>query len=458
MEVPKVQYAFTDDDVRIAYQDFGDGPPVIVSGFVFSHLEALWWSDLVTRVFERMAANLRVLLFDHRGSGMSDGFVDPPSLDDRTLDIKAVMAGAGLEAASIHGHDIGGQVAVGFAARFPDLVERLSLLNSRVALSAGPMADALNPGHDEGESALYGTADARIDQADARGADHTLEDGSLYFSPSAAKYPDYLDPDQTLAYERAVGSRDVWKRQIESFRDISILDVAPSVSAPTLITHAIGHRQFHIGHGRLLAELIPNSTLIEYEGIDQEFWLADNWREIIDYHVAFITDSTVEAPVERHFAVVLFTDIVDSTSASMATGDREWRSYLDAHDRISERVVTGRGGKLVKNTGDGLLATFSSPSQALDAATALRSDLADSGIRIRAGLHAGEVEIRGDDISGAVVNLAARVEQSAADGDICVTKSLRDMVLGTKHQFEPTGEHSFKGFDGVFHIQRLIPD
>ncbi len=455
MDVPEVRYVFTDDDVRIAYQDFGSGPPMVVSGFVFGHLEASWWSDLVTRVFERLGANLRVLMFDHRGSGMSDGFSDFPSLDDRTLDIKAVMAGADLDRASIHGVDIGGQVAVGFAARFPDLVDRLTLLNSRVGLAAGPRADALNPDYDEGDLVVYGTAEARIDQADTRGADPSLNDGSIYFSPSAVNYPDYLDPGQTLAWERAVGSRDVWKRQIESLRDVDIVDVAPLVAAPTLITHAIGHRQFHIGHGRLLAELIPGSTLIEYEGVDQDYWLADNWREIVDYHIGFITDSNVAAPVERRFAVVLFTDIVDSTAASMAAGDSQWRSRLDAHDRISERLIRRHSGEIVKNTGDGLMATFDAPSQALSAVRALRGDLADSGIRIRAGVHAGEVEVRGDDISGAVVNLAARVEQAAGDGDICVTKSLRDMVLGSDHRFESVGEHSLKGFDGVFHIYRL---
>ena len=174
--------------------------------------------------------------------------------------------------------------------------------------------------------------------------------------------------------------------------------------------------------------------------------------------ISFITGAEVDAPTERRFAVVLFTDIVESTSASMATGDDEWHRQLDTHDRITGLVVSKHEGAIIKHTGDGVLATFTTPSQAVDAAIQLRDELAETGMRLRAGLHAGEIEIRGEDISGAVVNLAARVEQAAADDDIHTTKTIRDMLIGSPHHFDETGTHTLKGFDGEWRLYRIVTD
>jgi class 3 adenylate cyclase len=208
----------------------------------------------------------------------------------------------------------------------------------------------------------------------------------------------------------------------------------------------------------VLAELIPDSTLVEFEGEDHMFWLADNWKEVTDAHIRFMKDADVKAPVERSFAAVVFTDIVESTRTSLVSGDSEWRIKLDAHDRITRQVVHRHQGVVVKHTGDGILATFKMPSQAIEAIVEMRDELTASGIPIRAGIHAGEIEIRGEDVSGAVVNLAARVEQAADEGDIYVTKSLRDLLLGSAQRFERAGDHTLKGFDGVWELHRLVAD
>jgi class 3 adenylate cyclase len=449
VEVPEVRYVITDDDVRIAYQDFGSGPPTVMVPNLFSHLEGLWEVELVRRPFERMGANLRGLLFDSRGAGMSDGFTEPPSLDDRALDIKAVLDAVGIERANVFGFDHGGQVAIGFAARYPHRVDRLVLCNSRVGRSARSQADMHNPGAGAPPNAL--SAESQSAGADTVGVE--TNESATYVSPSAAKYPDYLR--SMLKLDRLVGTRDAWKRQIESTIDIDVVSVAPLVQAPTLVTHNVGNRLHHVGYARLLAELIPDSTLLEFPGDDHHYWLADNWRDIVDAHIRFITDTDVEAPADRRFAVVLFTDIVGSTSASVASGDDEWRRQLDTHDRISTRVIHRHNGSIVKHTGDGVIATFSTPSHAVDAAIDLSRELAESDIRVRGGLHAGEVEVRGDDISGAVVNLAARVEQAAADGEIYATKTLRDMLIGTSHTFEDAGSYALKGFDGDWLLYRI---
>ncbi len=449
VDVPDVRFVVTDDDVRIAYQDFGTGPSTVFALSLWSHLEGLWEQELIRRVFERMASNLRVLMFDQRGTGMSDGFIEAPSLEDRTLDIRAVMSSAGIEQANLIGFDFGAMVAIGFAVAYPEHVNRLVVINSRVGLSAKQKAGELNPEAEEPKP--WGSPKARLEQADFFGVE--FDDSYTYFSPSMAKYPDYVRWGPTI--QRLVGSRDVIKRQIESVAPIDVVDSAPRVQAPTLVTHTLGNRMYHVGYARLLAELIPDSKLLEFMGDDQDYWLADNWRDIVDAHITFITDLDVDAPVDRRFSVVVFTDIVGSTSASMASGDDEWHRRLDTHDRISTRVITRYAGSVIKNTGDGLLATFDTPSQAVDAVIQLRDELADARIPIRAGIHAGEVEVRDDDIAGAVVNLAARVEQKASDDDIYTTATIKDMLIGSHHNFESVGSHQLKGFDGVWPLYRI---
>ena len=256
----------------------------------------------------------------------------------------------------------------------------------------------------------------------------------MQFSPSLAKYPDVLSG--LPKFERMVGTRDVYQRQLASVADIDVVGIASQARAPTLVTHTVGDRLLHVGYARLLDELIPGSTLIEFEGEDHMFWIADNWREMADAQIKFLSDADVEVPVERQFAAVVCTDIVESTSKSLASGDVEWRRRLDTHDRITRQVIHRHQGELIKSTGDGTLATFTMPSQAVEAVIELRDELAQSGIPIRAGIHAGEIEIREGDISGAVVNLAARVEEAAPKGEIYATKAVTDMLLGSEHAFE----------------------
>ena len=248
------------------------------------------------------------------------------------------------------------------------------------------------------------------------------------------------------------GDREMVRRQAESIAPLEVSDIASQVEAPTLLTHTADNGILHVGYARLLSQLIPNATLLEFDGRDQHYWLAPNWREIVDAHISFIRRSEIQMPVDRRFAVVLFTDIVDSTRSSMSAGDVRWRDLLDIHDLVANRVVDRNSGRMVKMTGDGVLATFESPSNALSAATEMKRELGVAGIPIRAGLHAGEIEIRGDDISGSVVNLAARVLDAADDGQVATTGSMRDLMLGSLFEFEAIGSHALKGFDGRWQL------
>ncbi len=438
----------TDDDVRVAFQDFGSGPPVVFSQNVFGHLEGYWEFETLRRLYERLMANVRVLIFDHRGSGMSDGFVESPSLDDRILDIKAVMDAAEVEKASLLGYDVGAQVAVGFAVAHPKRVDRLVLTNARVGVSAYRQADELNP-EAEITGPLSGSENALQD----------LDNIGIKVDESLTEFSPSIVDDELLAaprFQAKVGSRDAYRRQIDSVAVLDIANIAHQVQAPTLVTHTRDNRFIHVGYARLLADLIPDSTLIEFEGDDHVLFVADNWREITDEFITFITQSGVAIPVRRRFSVVLFTDIVGSTRAALTSGDDRWRQRLDAHDRIVSRAVGDHAGSLIKNTGDGILATFDAPSQAVEAALRIRGELATSNIPIRAGIHAGEVEIRGDDVSGAVVNLAARVEQAAEDGDIYATSTIKDMLIGSTYNFESVGSHELKGFDGDWPLFKIV--
>ena len=446
MDIPEVHFVVANDGARIAYQDFGDGPPMVLVPASRGHLEGYWWFLRLRQYYERLAANLRVLLFDHRGTGLSDGFTEPPTLSERTLDIKAVMDDAGVDRAGMLGFDFGAQLAVAFATSFPERVDRLVLANSRVGPSATERANHLHPVGAEQSTALFPNELIGVE----------LDPAWVETSPSIEDDPDLSSLSR---FERLVGSRDRQQRQADSIVEIDVTDIAPHVAAPTLITHSVNDRSFfHVGYSRVLAELIPHATLTEFEGEDHMYWVGDNWREVTDAHIEFLADGVIRAPVERDFAVVLFTDIVGSTSSSTTVGDVKWRSQLDSHDHVSKRVIEAGGGTLVKNTGDGVLAIFKSPSEAVTTSATLRRALAAIGIDIRAGLHAGEIEIRDDDVSGAVVNLAARVEQTAADGDIYVTRSLRDLLLGSNHEFVSAGEHNLKGFEGTWELHKLIAD
>jgi class 3 adenylate cyclase/pimeloyl-ACP methyl ester carboxylesterase len=452
MEIPEVQYVMTDDGLRIAYQVFGSGPPSVFVPAAMTHLEALWEPGLLTRVWERTAANLRVALFDHRGSGLSDGFQQPPSLTERALDVKAVMTATGMERASLMGNEFGAQVAVAFAAEYPDRVDRLVLVNGRVGQSARPMAEELNPGvTDPGPRALSKDNLASLNRVGIEVDEH-----ALYFCPSLARHPDVLE--WTVRLGRMAGSRSALMRQVESVAETDIVAIAQNVEAPTLIIHTIGNRLHHVGYARYLAQLMPNASLLEIPGDDQWYWIAENWKEYVDAGIRFITNTAVDAPTDRRFAVVMFTDIVGSTAISVDSGDAEWRSRLELHDRVSQRVVTQHGGSLIKNTGDGILAIFGMPSRAIDAALELNQNLRKSNIAIRTGLHAGEIEVRGKDISGATVNLAARVQHVAADGRVYTTATIRDMLIGSPYRFDDAGRQSFKGFEGNWQLFKVSSD
>lgn len=439
VSTPEFRFVETSDGVRIAYQRYGQGPTTVVVGEVFNHLAVRWEFPLYRRAFEFLGEHLDVVLYDQRGCGMSDRAEHAMTVQDRLRDISAILDSERLENVSLIGHGDGAIVAAAFAAAEPERVDKLVISNGRVDVSTDPRAwelasHPLGITREEANAPGLGSWNWGADVADF----------AAFTTPSVA-----TDPTVTqwwLRFQRVTLSRDEMMKQAAAVVGLDLDGAATHVAAPTLVTHTIGNRAYHIGHARAWAEQIPDATLVEIPGEDHIIEFASYWREVYDRHVAFITEMAPESPVLRPYAAVLFTDIVESTSESLADGDERWKSKLDAHDRTTEMVVSEHNGQVIKSTGDGVLATFSAPSDAVDAAIELRSNLDTFGVRIRAGIHAGEIEARDGDISGSVVNLAARTMNAAPAREIFVTSSVRDQLLGSRFEFVDTGLHDLKGF------------
>lgn len=448
MDAPPVKFATSSDDVRIAYTTWGEGPHLVYVPPIMSNVEMVWENDRYRRVLERVGQHASVIAFDKRGIGMSESFDEPPSNEQRISDFLAVMDAEGVERAHISGISEGGLMAQIFAVKHPERVDRLVVSNSMAPpdyrYRVAELADDPPPTRQE-HLAMWGEV-----------IEHWGEPTSPvvpWIMPSLANDDEYRVWE--ARFERQTATRSGFRTQLESLIALDSTGIPQQIEAPTLITHTTGDQVISVGHGRVLAELIPAAEYIEFDAPDHFWWVAPNWRDILDPQIEFLTDGPTLSVVERSFATVLFTDLVGSTAAAAAAGDREWAETLNSHNRIAEKVVGQHFGTVVKTTGDGLLATFSGPSLAVGAAAALRDQLARVGLSIRAGIHAGEIESRDSDISGFAVNLAARVEKAAPNGEIYVTSTVRDLLLGGSFTFEDAGTHRLKGFEGTWLLCRL---
>ena len=450
VSIPEFRFVESSDGVRIAYQRFGSGPATIVVGELFNHLAVRWEFPLYRRAFEYLGEHLDVVLYDQRGCGMSDRAENAMSVQDRLRDIYAILDSERLEQVNVIGQGDGAIVAAAFAAAEPERVNKLVISNGRVDASTDARAWELAP-HPLGIT----RAEANAPGLGSWNWGADVADFAAFTTPSLA-----TDPTVTqwwLRFQQVTLSRDEMMKQAAAVVGLDLNGAATRVTAPTLVTHTIGNRAYHIGHARAWAEQIPDATLIEIPGDDHIVEFASYWRDVYDRHVAFITETTPASPILRTYAAVLFTDIVESTSESLAEGDERWKSKLDAHDRTTEMVVSEHDGQVIKSTGDGILATFHTPSAAVEAAIALLSSLDSFGVRIRAGIHAGEIEARDADISGSVVNLAARTMSAAPAREVFVTSSVRDQLLGSRFEFTDAGLHELKGFRTKRQLFRVAP-
>jgi class 3 adenylate cyclase len=448
MQVPETHYAST-DGLRIAYQQWGSGPRCLIIPALISNIEIHWEHETYRRTLDHLGKYMSCVHFDKRGIGLSDRFDGVPTLEQRLDDMVCVMDAVGWDRANLFGVSEGALMAQLFAADHPERVESVALLNSTMT----PRYRRQVPDHVQSGDPPLPREQEIIDRFHEI-ADAWSDDPSYMIN---YEMPSQIGNDEVSRWigrlQRFSATPNEFRRQLESFVQLDAGDAPERIEAPTLVMHVKGDRVLPVAIGRLLAELIPDSTYVEIDGEDHFAWMMANWREIVDTYIEFATGDPVESAGTRRFATVMFTDIVNSTRQSSTVGDTRWLDTLEGHDRITRELVDRHGGRVVKSTGDGILALFDVPSQAVSCGVEMIDALAGIGIEIRAGAHAGEIEMRDDgDISGLAVNLAARVEQQATDGELWVSSTIRDMMLGGDVRFDDRGPHELKGIDGQWRL------
>ena len=438
MQAPKTQYADS-NGVSIAYQVVGGGDAtlVVVPGAV-SNVEVMWSEPIFYRLIRHFTRFARVIVFDKRGTGCSDPVVGPPTLEERIDDIRAVMDAVGVERAFIDGISEGGPMAMLFAATYPERVQGLVLYGTFPKWDAPGLPDMpVEP----------------IDQFEEVAA-HWGEGRSVeLFVPHVAHDP--IQRRMWAVWERTGASPGMVRKLVASNRLIDVRPVLSSISAPTLVLHCTGDR-IPIEGARYLAERIPGARFLELPGKSHVPYEPEIVDQIAGLVEEFVVGSRQRPDPERALATVLFTDIVGSTERAASAGDRKWRDQLEEHDELVRGVLDRYRGREVKTLGDGFLATFDGPARAVQCARALVEEVARLGLTIRAGVHSGEVEIIGEDIGGMAVHLASRVSSVAGAGEVLVTSTVRDLVIGSDLQFADRGRHLLKGVPGEWQLLAAV--
>jgi class 3 adenylate cyclase len=430
-EIPETKYARS-GDVHIAYQAWGSGPLTFVGiPPVITAIELEWEEPHCERFLRRFGSFCRVIHFDKRGCGASDRLIGAPTLEERVDDLRAVMDAENIETAAIGGISEGGPMCIMFAALYPERVSHLVLSDTSATFRGS--ADYPHMPTPEAASPI-------LDYwAENWGTPATLT--LPLFVPSMIGDERYLR--WLNRFERAAVSPAGFKAIMRLNMEIDTRPLVSAIQVPTLVTHRRGDLAVSVENGRWLAEHIDGAQYVEFDGNDHAPWMGDP-DEFLDAVEDFLFGSH-DRHIDRVLATVLFTDIVDSTATAAALGDRRWKSVLDAHDRLGAREVERHGGRVVKTTGDGLLATFDGPARAVRCARQLCDALSSQGVTIRAGLHTGEIELRGEDVGGIAVHIGARVEAAARPGEVLVSRTVKDLVAGSGIVFADRGSHPLKG-------------
>jgi pimeloyl-ACP methyl ester carboxylesterase len=436
---PTTRYARS-DGLDIAYQVFGDGPiDLVFAGGWVTHLEYAWRQPRVADFYRRLARFSRLILFDKRGTGLSERLaVDrPPTLDERMDDLRVVMDATGSEQAALFGVSEGGAMSMLFAATYPERTRALILLGTYARRVAGP-GYSLGPSADEWGRFI----DSLEDQW---GGPVALE----MVAPSVAHDPTVADWWST--YLRLGATPRTGAELLRMNAQIDVRPILPAIRAPTLVLHRRGDRAFPPESGRFIADHIPDARFLELDGEDHQFWAGDT-EPILGAVEEFLTGTRRAPPSRRILTTLLFTDLVGSTRRLAEIGDAAWRSLLESHHAAVRAVLEQYGGIEVDTTGDGFLARFDGPGRAVLAATTIRGELTRMGLEVRMGIHTGEVEVAAAELRGIAVHLAARVMAEAASGEILVTRTVRDLVAGSGIHFADRGLHPLKGVPGQWEL------
>jgi pimeloyl-ACP methyl ester carboxylesterase len=439
---PDTQYA-RNGDVWLAYQVWGEGPVdlVLVPGYM-THLEQnTEWLDWV-RLLERVASFTRLIVFDRRGTGLSDRILSLGSFEETMGDIGAVMDAAGSERAYVWGGAEGGPQSILFAATHPARVHGLVLYASYARRRWAP-------------DYPWGFPDEVLEQAEAAYEERYGRGpfGVRLAAPSLGNDPRFRAYyTRASRYAGTPGSALAWFRITN---DIDVRGVLPAIRVPTLVVHRTDDRAAPVEAARWMADQIPGAKFVELPGDDHLVFVGDGDAVIADIE-QFVTGSRRAPELHRVLSTLLFTDIVGSTERAAELGDRGWTALLEDHHRVVRRELELFAGQEIDTAGDGFLATFDGPARGVRCAQAVQSGLHALGIDVRAGLHTGEIEQRDNKVAGLAVHIGARVMAAAAPGEVLVSSTVKDLVVGSGIEFSDRGAHALKGVPGEWRLFSVV--
>jgi pimeloyl-ACP methyl ester carboxylesterase len=440
--VPETRYAKS-GDLNIAYQVAGDGPRdlVYVPGWV-SNIELMWEEPAMAGFLGRLASFSRLILFDKRGTGLSDRVSNDelPTLEERMDDVRAVMDAVSSERAALFGHSEGGNMCVLFAATYP---ERTTAL-----ITLGSFAKRRDPDDEYPWAPIAEEREETAGDVERRWGNLSPEDVE-YYAPSRAGDEQFVR--HLERYLRRAASPGAAAALLRMNSYIDVRDVLPTIQVPTLVLHRAGDHDVNVEEGRYLAAKIPGAKFVELAGNDH--WIsAGDTDAIADEIEEFLTGTRPVSEPDRVLATVLFTDIVGSTEKVAEFGDSRWKTLLESHDGAVKLEIERFRGRRIKTTGDGVLATFDGPARAVRCAEAVSGRVAGLGLEIRAGIHAGECELRNGDVAGIAVHTAARVAGLAQPGEVLVSQTVKDLIAGSGIDLDERGTHELKGVPGEWKL------
>jgi class 3 adenylate cyclase len=421
----------------IAYQVIGDGPLdlVFMTGWI-SQVEQLWEAAGLRRMMERLSVFARLIMFDRRGTGLSDGVGEPYTLEQEAEDALAVLDAVGSERAALFTYGLGGPVAVLLAVEHP---QRIGALIMYASIARALWAPDYDWAMTREERAVW------IEQAvESWGA--TDHPGIPVMAPSMADDPTLKNWFARL--QRLAASPGNAKQLLAAAAELDVRELLQRVRVPTLVMHRDQDTAWDPRHSRYIAERIPGARYVELEGTDSLPFLGDS-DAIIEEIEEFLTGDRAGGERTRALLTVMFTDIVDATARAAELGDGRWRDLLARHDEDLRKELLRFDGKEIKTVGDGFLATFAGPpSRALRCALAITESARELGIEVRIGIHTGECELIGDDVGGMAVHIASRVSALAGPGEVLVSGTVFGTVVGGPFGFEDRGFHALKGVPG----------
>ena len=427
--------------MHIAYIVEGDGPVdlVWIPPWI-SQVEYLWAEPSMAAVMDRLTSFARVITFDRRGSGLSDPLQGAPTLEEQMDDVLAVLDAAGSKEAAIAATLEGGPMAAVFAATHPDRVSALIMYSTFARAVWAPDYTFAWPAAER---------KAKMDASVQRWGE-----GLVAGSVAGSRMHDPRFMEWAGRLERLAASPGTIARIFDLIGEFDVREVLPSIRVPTLIMHRREDTFIKVEHSRYIAEHIPGARYVELEGPDNMFATGDT-EAILGEVEEFLTGTRHEREPDRMLATVLSTDIVGSTRRAADLGDRHWRDLLERHDQLFRRALERHRGREVKRTGDGFLATFDGPARAIRCAASITEAVEALGLELRAGLHTGELEVMSDDLGGLAVHIAARVMGLADAGEVLVSGTVKDLVVGSGIDFEDRGTHELRGVPGDWRLFRV---